>query len=102
MSDYLNDTRKTSYLKGGLFWDFDISRVSFALDFEYFHQISDILPNETSLSRSELSAEMNLWVREPWLLTVGYEQEFYRAGVRRDVRSIYLAIGFQRPVDWKL
>ena len=45
---------------------------------------------------------MNLWVREPWLLTVGYEQEFYRAGVRRDVRSIYLAIGFQRPVDWKL
>ncbi|MEE2876243.1 MAG: hypothetical protein VX822_00460 [Candidatus Neomarinimicrobiota bacterium] len=102
MSDYLNDTRKTSYLKGGLFWDFDIARASFALDFEYFHQISDILPDETSLSRTEISSEMNFWIREPWLLTIGYEQEFYKAAERKNVRSIYLAIGFKRPMDWKL
>ena len=101
MSDYLNDTRKTSYLKGGLFWDFDIARASFAIDFEYFHQISDILPNETSLSRTEISAEMNFWIREPWLFTAGYEQEFYTASERGDSRHIYFSVGFRRPLDWK-
>ena len=51
MSDYLNDTRKTSYLKGGLFWDLDIFRTSLSFDFEYFHQISNIFPDEATLSR---------------------------------------------------
>ncbi|MBH30477.1 MAG: hypothetical protein CMG71_00620 [Candidatus Marinimicrobia bacterium] len=102
MSDYLNNTRKTSYLKGGFFWDFDIARSSFAIDFEYFHQISDILPDETTLSRTEISAEINFWIREPWLFTTGYEQEFYTATERRDARYIYFSIGFRRPLDWKL
>ena len=101
MSDYLNDTRKTSYLKGGLFWDFDIARSSFAIDFEYFHQISDIHTDATSLSRTEISAEMNFWVREPWLFTAGYEQEFYTASERGDSRHIYFSVGFRRPLDWK-
>ncbi len=100
MSDYLNDTRKTSYLKGGLFWDFDIARSSFAIDFEYFHQISDILPDESSLSRIEISAETNFWIREPWLLTAGYEQEFYTVAERGDARYIYFSVGFRRPLDW--
>ena len=98
MSDYLNDTRKTSYLKGGFFWDLDIARTSLAIDFEYFHQISDVVPNEETLSRYELSAEMNVWIREPWLVTAGYEEEFYITEERRNVRSVYLAVGFKKPL----
>lgn len=101
MSDFLNDTRKTSYLKGGIFWDLDLRKTSFAFDLEYFHQISDLFPSEKTLSRYEISAELNVWIRTPWLLTVGYEQEFYVAGERGDVRSFYVALGFKRPIDWK-
>ncbi|MDP6230297.1 MAG: hypothetical protein QF765_06330, partial [Candidatus Marinimicrobia bacterium] len=32
MSDYLNDTRKTSYLKGGIFWDHDMKKISSKVD----------------------------------------------------------------------
>ena len=98
MSDYLNDTRKTSYLKGGLFWDLDIARTSLAIDFEYFHQISDVLPDEETLSRYELTAEMNVWIHEPWLVTAGYEEEFYIAEEKKNVRYVYLSIGFKKPL----
>ena len=98
MSDYLNDTRKTSYLKGGLFWDLDIARTSLAIDFEYFHQISDVVPDEETLSRYELTAEMNVWIREPRLVTVGYEEEFYITEERKNVRYVYLYIGFKKPL----
>jgi len=100
MSDYLNDTRKTSYLKGGLFWDLDISLTSFAIDFEYFYQISDVVPEETALSRYEISAEMNVWIRDPWLVIAGYEEEFYMAEERRNVRYVYLSVGFKKPLPF--
>ncbi|HJL85013.1 MAG TPA: hypothetical protein QGG35_06385, partial [Candidatus Marinimicrobia bacterium] len=59
---------------------------------------SDVVPNEETLSRYELSAEMNVWIREPWLVTAGYEEEFYITEERRNVRSVYLAVGFKKPL----
>ena len=101
-SDYLNNTRKTSYLKSGLFWDLDVKKTSFAFDLEYFYQISDLFPGEPTLSRYEISAEANIWISKPWLLTAGYEQEFYFSKQRINIRSFYLALGFKRPINWKL
>ena len=69
-----------------------------AIDFEYFHQISDVVPDEETLSRYELTAEMNVWIHEPWLVTAGYEEEFYISKERKNVRSVYLAVGFKKPL----
>ncbi|MBF88891.1 MAG: hypothetical protein CMG75_04380 [Candidatus Marinimicrobia bacterium] len=100
MSDYLNSTRKTSYFKGGLFWDLNVNRTFFAFDLEYFYQISDLLPGDPTLSRYEISAEANIWIKDPWLLTIGFEQEFYFAEERVNSKSLYLAFGFKRPANW--
>ena len=102
MSDYLNDTRKTSYLKGGLFWDMDIGNSSLVLDFEYFHQISDIIPGENKLTRYELSTELNIPFFEICQLTIGYEDEFYLSHTIQSVRSFYIALGFKRLLVFNL
>ncbi|MEE9167056.1 MAG: hypothetical protein V3U24_06315 [Candidatus Neomarinimicrobiota bacterium] len=96
MSDYLHDTQKTSYLKGGLFWDVDIKRSSLAVDFEYFYQISDVIPGKDNLTRYELSAELNTDVGNRFLITVGYEDEFYLETDLRNVRAVYLGLGFRK------
>ena len=98
MSDYLNDTRKTSYLKGALFWDIDIARTSLALDFEYFHQISDPVLGQPVQSRYELSAELNVHILKDVYLILGYEEEFYQSKDIVNVRSLYLAAGFKKPL----
>lgn len=98
MSDYLHDTQKTSYMKGGLFWDVDIGETSLALDLEYFHQISDIIPGKDDLTRYELSAELNIPFRNGFLITVGYEDEFYLLADIENVRSVYLGFGFKKPL----
>ena len=98
MSDYLNDTRKTSYLKGALFWDIDIARTSLALDFEYFHQISDPMLGQPVQSRYELSAELNVHILKDVYLILGYEEEFYQSKDIVNVRSLYLAAGFKKPL----
>ncbi len=89
-------------MKSGFFWDLDVKKTSFAFDLEYFYQISDLFPGEPTLSRYEISAEANIWIRKPWLLTAGYEQEFYLSKERINIRSFYLAFGFKRPINWKL
>jgi len=96
MSDYLHDTQKTSYLKGGLFWDININFSSLALDFEYFHQISDIIPGKNEQTRYELSAELNIPIQKVYLFILGYEEEFYLSHNIQSVRSIYLSFGFKR------
>lgn len=100
MSDYLNDTRKTSYLKGGLFWDVDIRNSALALDFEYFYQISDVIPGGDKLSRYELSAELNVPLWNGFLVTLGYEDEFYFVADIQSVRSVYFGLGFKRPLPF--
>ncbi|MFQ6674903.1 MAG: hypothetical protein ACE5LH_01015 [Fidelibacterota bacterium] len=102
MSDYLNSTRKTSYLKGGVFWDIDWGETRLAIDLEYFQQISDRIPGTGDLTRHELSAEINVPVVRTIRVTVGYEEEFYRSRDLRNVRSVYLALGFKRLLPFTL
>ncbi|MFQ6615647.1 MAG: DUF481 domain-containing protein [Fidelibacterota bacterium] len=102
MSDYLNSTRKTSYLKGGVFWDIDWGDTRLALDLEYFQQISEIVPGTDELTRYELSAEINIPIVRTARVTLGYEEEFYRFSDLRNVRSIYLALGFKHALPISL
>lgn len=102
MSDYLNDTRKTSYLKGGLFWDVDLGKSSLSLDLEYFNQISDNPLGENDLSRYEVSAEFNTTISKGYIVTIGYENEFFLSADIRNVRSFYFAVGFKRLLPIKI
>lgn len=101
----------THYLKGGiavtvssegLFWDIDLFKSSPALDFEYFYQISDILPDESTLTRYEVSAELNIPLSMNYILTLGYEEEFLISADIRNVRSFYIALGFKRLLPIKI
>ena len=56
MSDYLNATCKTSYIKGGAFWDHDAKWFSSKLEFEHFQQISEVV--ESNLSRNQYIFEI--------------------------------------------
>lgn len=84
------------------FWDVDFRSSSLALDFEYFHQISDIIPGENKLTRYELSGELNIPLRKGFQLTVGYEEEFYLSRNIQNVRSLYLGFGFKRLLSLTL
>ena len=66
MSDYLNDTRKTSYLKGGIFWDHDMKKISSKVDAEWFKQISDAV--DSDLSRFQFFAELTYQINKSWRL----------------------------------
>ena len=98
MSDYLSDTRKTSYFKWGLFWDVDIGRNSLAFDFENFKQISDRESGEVDQSRFELSVELNIPIWKNVQLTVGYEEEFYNSEEIPNILFMYVSAGIKRPL----
>jgi len=107
MSDYLNDTRKTSYLKYGFFWDINFSKITMNLDFEYFNQISDLQPNEVISDRYEISSKINYQMNQFLIITFGIEYEKYIKKefiINRNEKynSIYLSIGFKEILSWKL
>lgn len=98
LSDYLNDTRKTSYLKGGAFWDVSIGLSSLSIDFEYYQQISDIVIGEEEQTRYEISAKLDFPIKNTFQLTIGYEEEFYKSPYIGNIRSVYIAIGIKRLI----
>ena len=107
MSDYLNDTRKTSYLKYGFFWDINFSKIFMNLDFEYFSQISDLLPNEVLSNRYEVSSKINYQLNKFLNVTFGIEYEKYIfkefiINKNETYNSFYLGIGFKEILEWKL
>ncbi len=91
MSDYLNDTRKTSYIKSGIFWDHDHNRFSIKLDAELFKQISDIV--STDQSRVQLFTELAYHFNKTWSIIVGYEQDQYLEQ-GEDPRSYFISLGW--------
>ena len=52
MSDYLNNNRKTSYARSGIYWDYSSKFFGSKLEFEYFYQISEVV--EENLSRTQI------------------------------------------------
>lgn len=93
MSNYLNDTRKTSYLKGGLFWDHDMKKISSKVDAEWFKQISDVV--DSDLSRFQFFAELSYKINKSLALIAGVEQDYYTE-TKQHPQSYYISLGWRR------
>jgi hypothetical protein len=98
MSDYLNEERKTSYIKTGFFWDHDASRFSTKLDVEYFQQISEI--NVSNLSRNQYMVELIIPFKNGVSFNMNYELEDYLGKGQADASSITFAMGWQGNLKW--
>lgn len=93
MSDYLNATRKTSYLKGGVFWDHNVPWFSTKLEFEHFQQISEIV--ESNLSRNQYILEVIIPYKEKLYLNVNLEVEDFIIPTQKDASSLTIALGWK-------
>jgi hypothetical protein len=91
MSNYLNETRKTSYVKTAVFWDHDGSAFSTKLELEHFRQISEI--NVNNLSRNQYVFELIIPLKNSVSLNMIYELENYLENKRGNVSSITFSVG---------
>jgi len=98
MSDYLNKNQKTSYLKGGLYWDHNLVLFSSKIEIEYFYQISDL--NLNNLSRTQLFVELNFPVTKNISFNINYELEAYKESGNTTVNSTIIALNWRKPLDW--
>ncbi len=93
MSDYLNDTRKTSYIKSGVFWDQSIQDASIKLEAEWFKQISEIV--EADLSRFQFLLELSYHINNHLAFIIGFEQDYYTE-YNEHTQSYYISLGWKR------
>ena len=93
ISDYLNDSRKTSYLKTGLYWDQDFKDFEIKLELEHYNQISDIIEN-SNLSRFEMLLELYWPIYENWSIVLGYETEQFEYSNNSTNSSKYISISY--------
>ncbi|MDD9888545.1 MAG: hypothetical protein OXU46_08025 [Candidatus Marinimicrobia bacterium] len=98
MSDYLNETRKTSYIKTGAFWDHDTNQFSTKLELEYFKQISEVVEND--LSRIQYMLEVIVPIKAGLSFNMNYEMEDYMGKSLTDASSLTFAIGWQGNLKW--
>ena len=100
MSDYLEDTRKTSYLKTAFSYDLNTKNISTKLELEYFHQISDIV-NENNLSRFQILGELHWSFYKNMKLIGGIYQELPGNKSYNEKQALlYLTIAFNKPLKW--
>ena len=97
MMDHLNDTKKTSYLKIGAFWDNDLPLFETKLEIESIFQISDIVDDD--LSRIELLFEFYYPLMKNINIILGVEMEDYFH--QPSGHSIFFSIGYKTPLNWK-
>ena len=97
--DHLNDTRKTSYVKIGTFWDNNLPIFETKLEFEIIYQISDIIVGD-DLSRIEILFEFYYPIMKNINIIAGYEREEYIK--QKSGYSYFFSIGYKKPIDWKL
>jgi len=101
MSDYLNDNRRTSYVRGGLYWDHDTKWFSTKLEVEYFHQISEEV--DENLSRTQAMAEIIMPITKGFSAIIIYEIESYRGidiANPIDQGSMSFSIGWKGTIPW--
>ena len=98
MSDYLNEERKTSYIKTGIFWDQDMPRISTKLELEHFQQISEI--HVSNLSRNQYLYELILPLKNGFSLNMIYELEDYLDKKQTDASSFTIAVGWTGNLKW--
>ncbi len=98
MSDYLNEERKTSYAKGGFFWDHDAPRLSTKLEIEHFQQISET--HVSNLTRNQYLFELIFPFNKGFSFNLNYEVEDYLGQGQTDASSITFALGWQGNLKW--
>lgn len=100
ISDYLNNSEKTSYGKAGIFWDHDTRYFSTSLEIETFLQVGD---RETSdLSRTLIEFEMMKSFKNGLRLIAGAEKEWYHAGSQLHDLSFSFSLGWKGFLNWNL
>ena len=98
ISDYLNDSRKTSYLKSGVYYDKKINNNEIKIEVEYYTQITDLIDN-IDLSRLELLVESYFEINENLNLIIGYELENFESTDNNLNSSIFLSIEYHKDFD---
>lgn len=98
MSDYLNNNRKTSYARSGIYWDYDSKFFSSKLEFEYFHQISEEV--EENLSRTQIMSELIIPIKNGISASLIYETENYKQLNNNAPNSISFSIGWKGNMKW--
>ena len=98
ISDYLNEERKTSYIKTGIFWDHHVSRFSTKFELEHFQQISEI--NGSDLSRNQYMLELIFHFKNGVSLNMNYELEDYLDKNQSKASSVTFAVGWQGNLKW--
>ena len=101
MSDYLNDNRRTSYARGGLYWDHDTKLFNTKLEIEYFYQISEEV--EENLSRTQAMAEVIFPITIGISAIIIYEIESYRdldIAVAINKGSLSFSLGWKGTIPW--
>jgi hypothetical protein len=96
--DHLNETKKTSYIKIGSFWDNKLPIFETKLEFEAIYQISDIVDDD--LSRIEILFEFYYPIMKNINIIAGYEREEYFN--QPSGYSYFFSIGYEKSIDWKL
>lgn len=96
MSDYLNATRKTSYLKSGIFWDHSTPWFSSKLEFEHFQQISEVV--KSNLSRNQYIFEVIFPINKELYVNLNIEVEDFLIQEQTDASSLTLAMGWKGDI----
>ena len=92
MSDYLNATRKTSYLKVVIFSEHNTPWFSSKLEYEHFQQISEIV--ESKLSRNQYIFEVIFPLSGNLYVNLNIEVEDFLIREQTDASSLTLALGW--------
>ena len=99
MSDYLEDTRKTSYLKLAFTHDKDFHRIGTKIELDYFFQISDI--NVYNLSRFQAIWELQWKFYQNLKLIGGVYQELSADGTNNNQNALfYVTLGWSKRLQW--
>ena len=96
MSDYLNATRKTSYIKSGIFWDHNETWFSSKFEFEHFQQISEVV--QSNLSRNQYIFEVILPINKSTYVNLNIEVEDFLIKKQTDASSLTLALGWEGDI----
>ena len=99
MSDYLEDTRKTSYLKLAFTHDQDFRYISTKLELDYYFQISDI--NVYDLSRFQAMGELQWKFYHNLKLIGGVYQELPADGTYNNQNALlYITLSWSKRLQW--
>ena len=99
MSDYLEDTRKTSYLKLAFTHDKDFRRIGTKIELDYFFQISDF--NVYNLSRFQAIWELQWKFYQNMKLIGGVYQELPADRTNNNQNALlYVTLGWSKRLQW--